>query len=196
MHFYYPHEELPKGAILVVDAAYAEYATDSGYCDGKNLVTEFDNVVMLRTFSKIHGLAALRLGWCYGSSDIISILERVRGPFNVSVPAIMCGQAALADQDHVKVSIAHNSIWREKIQQSLVDMGYLAQKSQGNFILFSSGQNGEKGANHMNAYLQDRGLILRPMKSYGLPEWLRLTVGTEEQNQLFMKLMADYREVL
>ena len=170
---------LPERALLVLDAAYAEYVEDPDYEPGARLVAERDNVVMIRTFSKIHGLAALRLGWAYGPEHVVDVLNRVRGPFNVNAPAIAAGAAAVADREHVDSSAARNAAWRGWLARRLAAAGVSATASQGNFLLASFGEEGPASAAAADAFLKGRGLIVRRMGGYGLPGALRITVGDE-----------------
>src|SRR5689334_4849572 len=105
------HRALPKGVLLVLDAAYAEYVRRNDYESGIELVATSNNTVMTRTFSKIHGLAALRLGWMYGPAHVVDALNRIRGPFNVNTPAMLAGIASMEDPGHVETSREHNARW-------------------------------------------------------------------------------------
>jgi histidinol-phosphate aminotransferase len=176
--------------LLVLDAAYAEYVRRNDYEAGIELVATSDNVVMCRTFSKIYGLAALRLGWMYGPAHIVDAINRIRGPFNVSTPAIAAGIAALADTAHVETARAHNERWLAWLTDEIRNLGLLVTPSAANFVLihFSSAQ----AATDANALLLSRGLILRQVTSYKLPQALRMTVGTEEANRLAVKTLAEF----
>jgi len=173
---------LPENVVLVIDAAYAEYMTETDYEPGAALVERFDNVVMTRTFSKIHGLAALRIGWAYCPVAIADVLNRVRGPFNVSAPALAAAEAALADKAHVEESRSHNAKWRQWFLDRLAALGIEAWPSGGNFVLvrFSDVES-------IVAALNARGVIPRRMAAYGLPDCLRITIGTDED----MEIVAD-----
>jgi histidinol-phosphate aminotransferase len=170
---------LPPQALLVLDAAYAEYVTAPGYDAGERLAAERENVVMMRTFSKIHGLAALRLGWCFGPAHVIDVLNRVRGPFNVSAPALAAGAAAVADRDYVSRCAVLNEVWRDWLAKRLAAAGAPCTASQGNFLLARFGAEGPAGAPEADAWLKARGLIVRRMEGYGLADHLRITVGDE-----------------
>jgi len=176
---------LPDQVLLVLDAAYAEYVTADGYDAGAALVDEFDNVVMTRTFSKIHGLAALRLGWAYGSAAVVDVLNRVRGPFNVSQAAQAAGVAALSDAAHVERSRRHNARWLSWFAEQATALGLHPYPSVGNFVLVRFPEDPARGAPAALRHLKDQGILLRDMASYGLPDCLRVTIGTE----------ADMREV-
>jgi histidinol-phosphate aminotransferase len=180
---------LPPQALLVLDAAYAEYVTEPGYDPGAALVRARDNVVMLRTFSKIHGLAALRLGWAYGPDHVIDVLNRVRGPFNVSAPALAAGAAAIADREHARRSAVLNEAWRDWLAKRFATAGVACVPSQGNFLLAAFG---EGVAPRADAWLKARGLIVRRMEGYGLPAHLRVTVGDEEACRAVAEAVAGF----
>jgi|SRR5579885_230232 histidinol-phosphate aminotransferase len=171
---------LPRHVLLVLDSAYAEYVVHADYSAGAELVDNSENVVMTRTFSKIYGLAGLRLGWCYAPAGIADVLNRVRGPFNTNGAAMAAGIAALEDTGHLAKAIAHNATWLPWLAQEIASLGIGVTPSAANFLLlhFSS----EAEAADADRYLLSRGLILRPVGAYGLPHCLRLTVGTEEAN--------------
>jgi len=172
------HAGLPDSALLVLDGAYAEYMDTPEYDDGRALIERSDNVVMTRTFSKIYGLAALRLGWAYGPEPVVDVLNRVRGPFNVSLLAQAAGIAALEDTAHTQAAKAHNDRWRPWLEREIAALGYEVVPSAGNFLLVGfSSANGAKAA---DAFLKSQGLILRAMGGYGLPNHLRLSVGSED----------------
>lgn len=177
------HAGLPPRVLLVLDAAYAEYVRNNDYESGIELVATTDNVVMTRTFSKIHGLAALRLGWVYGPAHVTDVLNRVRGPFNVSAPAIAAGAAAIADHDLVDRAVAHNDRWLSWLCNELTALGLLVTPSVGNFALVHFPSEQKRNAASADAYLQDHGFIVRRMDAYGLPGALRMTVGSEEANR-------------
>jgi histidinol-phosphate aminotransferase len=173
---------LPEDVLLVLDAAYAEYVRSNDYEAGIELVATTLNTVMTRTFSKIYGLASLRLGWAYCPPAIADALNRIRGPFNVSGPAIASGIAALSDLAHVDASVAHNEIWRERMGQALSGLGLSVTPSAANFLLVHfPGVNGHSAA-EADRFLHSKHIILRKVEEYGFPEALRLTIGTEAGN--------------
>ncbi len=186
------HRGLPGSVLLVLDAAYAEYVRRNDYEAGIELVATSENVVMTRTFSKIHGLAALRLGWCYGPAGVIDAMNRIRGPFNVSSAAIAAGVAAIGDDAHVEASIAHNDVWLERLTKEIAALGIAVTPSVGNFLLLNFPDTKGKTAAEADAFLSARGLILRRVDGYGLPKALRLTIGDETANRLVVAALADF----
>lgn len=186
------HAGLPKSVLLVLDAAYAEYVRRNDYESGIELVATAENVVMTRTFSKIHGLAALRLGWAYCPAHVADVLNRIRGPFNVSAPAIAAGAAAIADQDLVEQAARHNDTWLPWLTRELEGLGLTVTPSVGNFLLAHFPADARRNAAAADAYLLDHGFVLRRMDAYGLPGALRLTVGSEEANRGLVALLKDF----
>lgn len=186
-------EKLPPDVLLVLDAAYGEYVRRNDYEMGLELVATTENTVMTRTFSKIHGLASLRLGWCYCPAAIADVLNRIRGPFNVSGPSIAAGVAAIEDKAHVERSVAHNERWLEWLLAELPKLGLEVTPSVGNFLLihFAKGDK-KKGAAAADEFLKSRGIILRRVTGYGLPDCLRMTVGTESDNHAVVAALGDF----
>jgi len=181
---------LPGNCLLAVDAAYAEYVARNDYSSGVELVDK-GNVVMLRTFSKIYGLAALRLGWAYCPAEIADVLNRVRGPFNTAMPAQAAAIAALADIAHTDRARTHNDIWRPWLEKEVAALGLEAVPSVGNFVLirFAKGAGQAQAA---DAHLKSRGVVLRAVAAYGLPDCLRATVGTEEENRAAIAGLKEF----
>jgi histidinol-phosphate aminotransferase len=186
------HAGLPPNVLLVLDAAYAEYVRRNDYASGLELVATNDNVVMTRTFSKIYGLAALRIGWCYAPAHVADALNRIRGPFNVSAAAIEAGVAALSDEAHTAVAAAHNERWLPWLVDEIGKLGLKVTPSVANFVLVHFPTTPGKSAKDADAFLTKRGLILRAVGAYGLPNALRLTVGSEEANRLAVKSLAEF----
>ena len=173
---------LPGHVILVLDAAYAEYVRRNDYEAGVELVSGNSNVVMTRTFSKIHGLAGLRIGWMYAPEAIIDACNRVRGPFNVNALAITAGAAAIADRQHVERAVEHNEEWLGRVVEAVEAMGLSVTPSVGNFVLIHFPSTPGKTAAEADEYLAARGYVLRRVAGYGLPDALRMTIGSEEAN--------------
>ena len=184
------HHALPPTALLVLDAAYAEYVRRNDYESGIELVATTDNVVMTRTFSKIYGLASLRLGWMYGPSHVIDAVNRIRGPFNVNGPAIAAGIAAIRDTAHVERGREHNAKWIPWLTDEIGKLGLPVTPSVANFVLIHFPD--EKRAKAADAFLTKRGLILRQVGAYKLPAALRMSVGTEEANRLVVQGLKDF----
>ncbi|MGF1629064.1 MAG: histidinol-phosphate transaminase [Kiloniellaceae bacterium] len=184
------HKGLPARVLLVIDAAYAEYVTAPDYPQAAALVETAGNVVMLRTFSKIHGLAALRLGWAYGPPAVVDVLNRVRGPFNVSAAAQAAGAAAVRDRDHVAHSIAHNTHWLAWFSAAVAKADIEALPSVGNFVLLRFA-GGKAQAEAVLAEMKRRGILLRGMAGYGLPDCLRVTIGSEEDMRATAGALAE-----
>jgi histidinol-phosphate aminotransferase len=186
------HRGLPPHVLLVLDAAYAEYVERNDYESGLELVATSDNVVMCRTFSKIHGLAALRLGWMVGPAHVIDAINRIRGPFNVNAPAIAAGVAAMRDIAHVERARAHNTQWLAWISEEIAKLGVEVTPSVANFVLIHFPDTPGKTAKDADAFLTRRGLILRAVAAYKLPNALRMSVGTEEANRLVVAALKEF----
>ena len=196
---YMPYDELkrlqrslPKHVLLVVDAAYSEYVRRNDYDAGIELVATCDNVVMTRTFSKIYGLAALRLGWLYGPAHVVDAINRIRGPFNVNAAAIAAGIAAIQDSAHVEASRAHNEKWLAWLMTEIRKLGLEVTPSIANFVLIHFPDVKGRTAEEADAFLTQRGLILRRVGAYKLPNALRMSVGSEEANRLAVSALAEF----
>jgi histidinol phosphate aminotransferase apoenzyme (EC 2.6.1.9) len=170
---------LPPEVLLVLDAAYAEYVDRPDYDPGIGLVDAGEGVVMVRTFSKIFGLGGLRLGWAYGPSSVIDVLNRVRMPFNVSGPAAAAGIAALAEPDWINRSREHNRQARAQMTNRLSAGGLTVYPSEANFVLVDLSTPERAGA--ADRYLRSRGIIVRNVAAYGLAQCLRVTIGTDQE---------------
>ena len=184
--------ELPSRVLLVLDAAYSEYVRRNDYEAGLELVATTPNTVMTRTFSKIHGLAALRIGWAYCPAAIADVLNRVRGPFNMSSPAIAAGVAAMEDAGHEQAAVAHNEHWLGWLSTEIEKLGLKVTPSVANFLLIHFPVSETAGAVACDKFLQSKGLILRRVAAYGLPDCLRLTIGTEAENRAFIAALAEF----
>jgi histidinol-phosphate aminotransferase len=184
------HQGLPQHVLLVLDAAYAEFVMANDYDAGVSLVENNSNVVMTRTFSKIHGLAALRLGWAYCPPAIADVLNRIRGPFNVSLPAIKAGIAAMEDTSFFEMALAHNTKWLSWLKTEIEKLGLKVTPSVGNFLLMHFKSPDQAKA--CDAFLAERGVIIRRVDAYGLPSALRLSVGTDEANHAFIKALSEF----
>jgi histidinol-phosphate aminotransferase len=183
---------LPAHVLLVLDAAYAEYVRRDDYEAGVELVRESDNVVMTRTFSKIFGLAGVRLGWAYGPAHVIDALNRIRSPFNVSSMASAAGVAALEDREHLEAAIAHNDRWRPWLTREIEALGLSALPSVANFIAIRFSDEPGLTAADADRFLTSRGFVLRAIDAYDMPQFLRLTVGSQEANELVVAALRDF----
>lgn len=186
------HAGLSPHVLLVLDAAYAEYVRRNDYASGLELALTTGNVVMVRTFSKIYGLAGLRLGWLVGPAAVVDALNRIRGPFNVNAPAIVAGAAAIADEAHLAAAIAHNDAWLAKMTDGLEAIGLRVTPSVGNFILIHFPDTAGRTAADADAFLGSRGFILRAVRSYELPGALRMTIGPAEANEGVLSALTEF----
>jgi histidinol-phosphate aminotransferase len=186
------HRALPAQVLLVLDAAYAEYVRRNDYESGIELVATSENVVMCRTFSKIYGLAGLRLGWMYGPAPVVDAINRIRGPFNVNSAAMAAGAAAIADTAHVEAARVHNERWLAWLTAEIGKLGLTVTPSVANFVLIHFPTTPGRTAEEADTFLTRRGLILRRVKAYHLPNCLRMTVGSEEANRLVVAALAEF----
>jgi histidinol-phosphate aminotransferase len=177
------HAGLPEDVLLVLDAAYAEYVVAQDYEPGIALVRAASNVIMTRTFSKIYALASLRIGWAYGPAEIIEILDRVRPPFNVSTPAIAAGIAALDDTEHTARSRDLNAELLPWFTSEVEAMGLTVNPSVGNFVIIRFDPETDRNAEAAYRFLFERGIVTRRVAGYGLPDWVRMSIGTRKEMQ-------------
>jgi histidinol-phosphate aminotransferase len=180
---------LPPQAILVLDGAYAEYV--DGYDGGLSLIEARENVVMTRTFSKIYGLGGLRIGWGYGPKAIVDVLNRIRGPFNLSNTQLDAAEAAMRDQDYVTRCRTENARLRVWLAEALAELGVPSDTSLANFVLARFADTEEAEA--CDAYLRDQGLIVRRVAGYKLPHCLRITVGDESACRRVAHAVAQFK---
>jgi len=186
------HAGLADDVILVLDAAYAEYVRANDYEAGIELVAASENTVMTRTFSKIYGLAALRLGWAYCPAAIADALNRIRGPFNVTAPSIAAGVAALNDQAYMEAAVEHNTHWRGVMAEALEHTGLHVTPSVANFLLVHFPDAPGKSAQDANAFLHARHIVLRRVEEYGFPNALRMTIGTKDENEAALDALTEF----
>ena len=186
------HRGLPPNVLFVIDAAYSEYVRRNDYEAGIELVATNDNVVMTRTFSKIHGLAALRLGWMFGPAHVVDAVNRIRGPFNVNSAAIAAGIAAIEDVAHQEMAREHNTRWLGWLYAEIGKLGLKVTPSVANFLLIHFPETKGRTAKDADAFLTARGLILRQVGAYKLPHALRMTVGSEEANRLVVAALKEF----
>ncbi len=183
---------LPENVLLVLDAAYAEYVTEPGYDAGTKLVDATQNTVMLRTFSKIYGMGGLRVGWAYASAPVIDVMNRVRGVFNINSVAQAGAVAALEESGWLEKNRVHNSQWRAWLMAALEKSGIRCHPSHCNFFLADF--ETPDGARAADAFLRSRGLIVRAMGGYGLPQMLRITIGTGEECEMLAEALAAFMQ--
>jgi histidinol-phosphate aminotransferase len=177
------HARLPSNVVLVIDAAYAEFCSDPTFTDGLPLARDAANIIVTHTFSKLHGLATLRVGWAYAPTPIADALDRIRPPFNIGIPGLNAAVAALADEDFQKASFDLVERWRAFYMQQLGGIGLAPVPSAANFVLVGFPKTPGKTAAEAEAYLAQRGYIVRGVANYGLPDHLRITIGLEEHNR-------------
>ena len=188
------HKSIPSNVLLVYDAAYSEFITHDDYIDGSELVDNSENVIILRTFSKLHGLASLRLGWGYCSNYILNNLMKVRGPFSVNLAAILAGTAAINDIDFQNRSIEHNIKWMDWLEKELKKLNLSFQTSVTNFLLIKFSNETQFNAQSAEKFLASRGILVRGMSVYNLPSYLRISLGTEEENMTLIKELKSFLE--
>ena len=186
------HHALPDSAILVIDAAYAEYVRRNDFEAGIELAGASRNVVMTRTFSKVYGLAGIRVGWGYCPKAIADALNRIRAPFNVNIAAQRAAVAALGDRAHIEQALRHNEVWRARLIEQIRAAGYRVDDSVANFILIHFPDVPGRSSADADRFLMSRGIILRGCASYGLPQCLRVTVASEEGNLAALAALRDF----
>jgi histidinol-phosphate aminotransferase len=187
------HAGLPPSVLLVIDAAYAEYVQRNDYDPGVALVESSRNVVMTRTFSKIYALAGLRVGWAYGSAEIADVLSRVRAPFNLNAAAQAAAVAALEDVPALDRAREHNDIWRPWLTRELEAIGLRVNPSVANFLIVRF-PAGDRSADAAFDFLRKRGILTRKIAGYQLPEWLRVSIGTEQEMRAVVQACAAFLE--
>ena len=185
---------LPKTVLLVLDAAYSEFVDQEDYSDGMEFAATHENVVTLRTFSKIYGMAGLRLGWMYAPDDIVDIINRMRSPFNVSYSAIVAGIAAVKDDEFLLMSQKHNKKWLEWTTTNIRTLGLEVPDSVCNFVLVRFPQNLGKNlsAESADTFLKSKGIIVRRMGGYGLPNALRISIGLGEEMEITVNALKEF----
>jgi histidinol-phosphate aminotransferase len=185
-------EALPEDVLLVIDSAYAEYVDRPDYSDGADLVRQHDNVVMCRTFSKIHGMAALRLGWAFCPPAVADVLNRIRGPFNTPAPAQAAGIVAIGDKAHAAKAKAHNDHWLPWLAARVNEIGLKAHPSVANFLLVQFPKEPKLSADAANDFLKSRRILPRKMGGYGLGDCLRITIAEEPALKACAQALGDF----
>jgi histidinol-phosphate aminotransferase len=184
------HRALPSHVMLVIDGAYAEYVENKDYSDSLELAQKYQNVIVTHTFSKIHGLASLRIGWMFGPQAICDTINRIRGPFNLNGPALNAGATAILDHEHIEKSIKYNSQWLKWMSDEVEHIGYKVTPSVANFILIHFADPIEAG--QADDFLSQHNVIVRALVSYGLPQCLRVTIGSEDANRRFIEVLSKF----
>lgn len=187
-------QNLRDDILLVIDAAYAEFVVKDDYDCGFDIVDEFENTIVLRTFSKIYALGGIRLGWCYADEKIIDILNRVRSPFNVSSAAQEAGVGAINDDEFIKKSIEHNQKWLKKLKQEIPKLGFEILDSVCNFVLITFNDE-KKSSDKADEFLRKNGIIARKVNAYGLEKSLRVTIGTDEEMEFFLEKLTQFSKI-
>ena len=180
-------KRIPKRIMIVIDAAYSEFINNADYTDGLNIMKKNSNIIVTHTFSKIYGLASLRLGWCAAPSRIINLLDKIRGPFNVNQIAQIAGSIALNDKNYEKKVINHNKIWLKKFKLELAKLPIKVYESQANFVFIKVSD-----VNKLNKYLLSNGIIVRTLENYNIHDCMRISIGTALENKKFLKLIKNY----
>ena len=185
-------ENLSNDILVFLDQAYFEYIESTEFDIPFSLIKDHPNLVISRSFSKAHGLAALRLGFCVSNPDLSDYLNRVRQPFNANSLALDLGKIALTDQEHISKSVKINSSGMERVKNAFIKFDYNFIESWGNFISFDAKQDSDTAFQ----YFLEKGVILRSLKVYEMPQHLRVSIGTEEEMDFFLQVLEDYEKDL
>ena len=184
--------KIPNNIVVVLDAAYAEFADAKDYDNTFSLAEEYNNVIITRTFSKAYSLAGLRLGWGYGSKILIDMIKKLRPPFNLPPGAIAAGIAAINDDQHLQEVVNHNNNIKSWFVNELNNLGLKAYKTQTNFVFVIVPEKKYQSASKINDFLLSRGVAVRYLLSYGLENALRITLGTKEELTETIKLLKEF----
>lgn len=182
-------EQVPASVVVALDQAYAEYATDVHYPEMISELSQYPNLVLLRTFSKLYGLAGLRCGYAIANPQLVAWMLKVKQPFNVNLLAQSAATAALFDQEHISESLRVNAQGMQTLRKYFEDLGFEVLPSQANFIAVKIGEN----AGALVLWLESKGMIIRQLKSFGMDEWVRITIGLESENKALMELFETWR---
>ncbi len=175
---------IPSRVMLILDCAYAEFAEDSDFESGFDLVDAGENLVVLRTFSKAYGLAGMRVGWCYAPMDVVETIQKMRPPNSITTPSLAAAEAAMRDRDHLQRVCAEIAELRHEFMELATALGLAVMPSASNFVLFGCPGGLPMHAATLNTKLRENGIIVRPMGSYDLPEYLRITIGSREEMKI------------
>lgn len=186
------HAGLPSSVLLVLDGAYAEFVRKNDYASGIELASQYENVLITRTFSKLYGLAGLRVGWAYAPGHVVDALERVRMPFNVNLPAQAAAIAAIEDEAFTEESLAHNDRELPRVTAALHALGLETIPSVGNFVVAKFPETKSKTAGEALEYCKAHGVTLRGLAGYSMPNHLRISIGTVDGNNAALRLLKDF----
>ena len=186
-------EFIPSNLLFVIDAAYSEYVEEKDYSIGFELAKESENIVITKTFSKAYGLAGLRVGWAYCPTKIAKKLDTLKVPFSVNTAAQLATISALEDDEHIKLSIKHNSKWKKILTDDLLNYGLIIHPSQCNFLLIEFPDSFKYSAKEVYKLLISKGIIVREMEEYDLNNCLRVSIGEEEANILFLETIKGLK---
>ena len=181
-------DKVPPHILVVLDEAYTEYALaeEAGF-DGIRLVKDYANLVVCRTFSKVYGLAALRVGYGVAQPEVAHVLHKLRPPFSLSTPALAAATAALGAADHIEKTVAHNKAEKDRLTKAYKELGLLACESACNFLLLDISAT-HKTPQELFMFMQQNGVIVRPVEVYGLLHHLRISIGSETENNQALSL--------
>jgi len=185
-------KKIPNNIVIVIDAAYAEFADADDYDSSFDLVDKFQNVLITRTFSKAYSLAGLRLGWGYGNKGLIEILKKLRPPFNITSGAIAAGISALKDEKHLNKVVLHNTNIKNWFIDEINKIGFIAYRTQANFIFIIIPKKKNQNALLVNNYLLSKGIAIRYLESYGLKNAIRITLGTKKELQKTILTLKEF----
>lgn len=188
------HAGLPPHVLLMLDGAYADYVVADDFESGIGIARAAENVMVTRTFSKLYGLAGMRIGWAYAASPVIQAIQRIRTPFNANMPAQMAAAAALEDTEYVDMVRSHTINWRERMRGRLTELGIVVPPSVTNFLLLQFPAERGWSALAASDFLIRNGILPRPTGVSGPGDCLRITVGSAEENQAFLDRIAEYLE--
>tara|TARA_Y100000590_G_scaffold59165_1_gene62743 strand:- start:7565 stop:8914 length:1350 start_codon:yes stop_codon:yes gene_type:complete len=185
-------KKIPKNIVVVIDAAYAEFVDATDYDKSFDLTEKYENLLITRTFSKAYSLAGLRLGWGYGSKKLINIMKKVRPPFNITPGAIAAGIAALNDQNHLNEAVEHNTKIKSWFINEINKMGLKAYDTQTNFVFIIIPENVKENASTIYDHLLSKGIAVRYLLSYGLPDAIRITLGKKEELKKTIQVLSEF----
>ena len=182
-------DRLPKEVVLILDEAYAEFVTHPGFCPGRDLIMDYPNLIVTRTFSKIYGLAGLRLGYAMGHPSIVQDIFRSKQAFNVNLLAQKAGAEALKDSEFIERTLTLCREGREYLYKALEEEGYFFYPSEANFLCIRV----DRDSKEVFDYFLEQGMAIRPLASFGMKEWIRYTIGTYEQNCEFIRILKSLK---